>query len=42
MNLIKIITSLRTALIWVDGHERSALVAYRRQVGEIIYHVGRA
>jgi len=42
MNLFKIITNVRTALIWVNGHERSAGVAYHRQVGEIIYLIERA
>ena len=42
MNLFKIITSVRTALIWVDGHHRAAGVSYHRQVGEIIYLIERA
>ena len=39
MNLIKIITNVRTAFVWVDGGARSALVSYHRAIGEIIYCV---
>ena len=39
MNLVKVITSIRTAFVWVNGYERAALVAYHRGVGEIIYSV---
>jgi hypothetical protein len=41
MNLIRIVTNLRTAYIFVEGHERAALCAYHRAVGEVIYSVRR-
>lgn len=41
MNLIHISTNLRSAYIWVNGFERTALVAYRRAKGEVIYSVRR-
>ena len=39
MNLVMIITSMRTALIYVDGYERSAVAAYYRSKNEQIYCV---
>lgn len=39
--LVKICTSIRTVCVWVDGYERSALGAYRRSVGEVVYFVQR-
>jgi hypothetical protein len=41
MNLIQIATSLRTVRIWVEGHERAALVAYYRAAGEVVHSVYR-
>ena len=41
MNLIRIITNLRTAYIFVEGYERAALVAYHRSIGETVYSVRR-
>jgi len=41
MNLIRICTNLRTAYIFVEGHERAALVAYHRTIGETIHSVRR-
>jgi hypothetical protein len=42
MNLIRIVTSIRTAHIWVNGFERAALAAYHRQVGEVVHAVYKA
>lgn len=41
MQLFMISTSLRTAFLWVAGHERAASVAYFRAQGETVYAIQR-